>query len=67
MEKWHAKSKIPQVLVLQYKLVGLYWHKVNEIVSDKYNIVYARLWEFMSHPMEIGELDQASMGKTSLC
>ena len=41
MERWHAESKILQVLVLQYKLIGLYWHKVNEIVSDKYKIVYA--------------------------
>lgn len=41
MERWHAKSKIPQVLFLQYKLLGLYWHKVNEIVSDKYKIVFA--------------------------
>lgn len=41
MERWHAKSKRLQVLTPQYKLIGLYWHEVNEIVSDKYKIVYA--------------------------
>lgn len=40
MERCHAKSKITQVLVLQYKLIGLYWHKVNEILSDKYKTPY---------------------------
>lgn len=40
MERWHSKSKILQALVLRYELIGLCWHKVNEIVSDKYRIVY---------------------------
>lgn len=33
-ERKHAKSKIVQVLALHYKLVGMYWPKVNEIVSE---------------------------------